>query len=223
MQIRQINSLSVAAKGAHSDRVCYVIVPSLEGMGFLDHIEKTAGIYGCSIAVISVSNWNDDLTPWPAPGVFRAKEPFGGMAEVFLDTFLGCIWEIEDSMGLVSPKRYLIGVSLSGLFAVWTLSKTDIFCGIGSISGSLWYDSFVEWLEKAEMRNPSVKVFMCLGDRERFSKDNRISQVKTLTESAVRILESKNIEISFQLVEGTHFSPLEPRIDLAFKKLLQTK
>lgn len=220
MQFRTFHGLSLAISKADSNRVCYLLVPDLDMNGLMEYIDKAGKEHDCSMVVLSVADWNDDLTPWPAPGVFKEKRPFGGKAEMFLNELLKCMGDIEESLGLTCPERHLIGISLSGLFAIWTLSKTAIFCGIGSISGSLWYDGFVEWLGKAEVRNPSVKVFMCLGERERLSKDKRISQVETLTQNAADILRAQNIEVDFRLVEGTHFSPVEPRIELALQELL---
>lgn len=220
MQFSKFHSLSLATSVACSNRVCYLLMPDLERNGLLEYIDKTGKEHDCSMAVVSVPDWNDDLTPWPAPGVFKGARPFQGEAGIFLNEFLECMDFVEESMGLTCPERYLIGVSLSGLFGIWTLLKTDAFSGIGSISGSLWYDGFVEWLGEADVKNPSVKVFMCLGDREHLSRDKRISQVETLTENAADILRSRNIEVTYQLVEGTHFSPVEPRIELALQTLL---
>lgn len=168
-------------------------------------------------------NWNDDLTPWPAPGVFKQKKPFGGKAEDFLKVFLSeYLVDIEQSLGLVRPQRYLVGISLSGLFALWTITKTDIFSGIASISGSLWYDGFASWLDNTQQKNTSARVHLSLGNREKNSKDERMRQVEKLTEQVARTLADKSISVDYQLVEGTHFSPIEPRLELALKDLLQS-
>ena len=93
--------------------------------------------YGVSIVVIGDANWNDDLTPWPAEGVFRKAKPFGGHAAGFLDKLTReIIPATEKNMALEGAvERTILGVSLSGLFAVWSAFNTDAFTNIISISG----------------------------------------------------------------------------------------
>lgn len=76
-QTRQFHNLSIAVAKADSDRVCYLIMPEGESKKLLDYIDSASVKYNCSMVVISGINWNDDLTPWPAPGVFKQKKPFG--------------------------------------------------------------------------------------------------------------------------------------------------
>lgn len=222
-QTRQFHNLTLATAKADSNKVCYLLIPEGEKESFLRYIDKAAKEHNCSIVVLSGLNWNDDLTPWPAPGVFKQKKPFGGKAEDFLKVFLSeYLVDIEQSLGLVRPQRYLVGISLSGLFALWTITKTDIFSGIASISGSLWYDGFASWLDNTQQKNTSARVHLSLGNREKNSKDERMRQVEKLTEQVARTLADKSISVDYQLVEGTHFSPIEPRLELALKDLLQS-
>lgn len=224
VQVRQFHNLTLAIAKADSNKVCYLVMPEGEKESLLKYIDSASIKYNCSMVVVSGLNWNDDLTPWPAPGVFKQKKPFGGKADDFLKAFLSeYMIDIEQSLGLVRPQRYLVGISLSGLFALWTLTRTDIFSGIASISGSLWYDGFACWLENAQLKNTSARVHLSLGNREKNSKDERMSQVETLTEQIVQNLAGRNFSIDYQLVEGTHFSPIEPRLELAFTDLLLTE
>lgn len=220
-QTRQFHNLSIAVAKADSDRVCYIIMPEGEKDKFLRYIDAASIDHGCSLVVISGINWNDDLTPWPAPGVFKEKKPFGGKAREFLKSLLTeYILDIEQALGLKNPKRYLVGISLSGLFALWTITRTDKFAGIASISGSLWYDGFADYMQQNPPMNPSVKVYMSLGDKEKKSKDERMSQVETLTGQIADSLRQQDISVDYQIVEGTHFSPIEPRIELALSAIL---
>ncbi|MCR4849015.1 MAG: hypothetical protein K5920_09245 [Bacteroidales bacterium] len=86
-------------------------------------LKELAGKYGVSIVVIPGANWNDDLTPWPAEGVFKKAKPFGGQAASFLDKLTNeIIPETEGDLGVMDAERTILGVSLSGLFAVWAAS-----------------------------------------------------------------------------------------------------
>ena len=198
-----------------SNKVCYMILP--EGIkGDLDDVLKgLSEKCGVSIAVIEAVDWNNDLTPWPAEGVFKKAKPFGGEATSFLERLTHeIIPETERDMGIEDAERTLLGVSLSGLFAVWSAFNTDAFTNIVSISGSLWYDGFIEWMEKQTPSPQLKKVCMLLGEKEKNSKEKRMAKVEERTLAAADILKAKSqADISFELVEGTHFSPILPRLE----------
>ena len=154
---------------------------------------------GVSIVVIEEVNWNDDLTPWPAEGVFKKAKPFGGQAAAFLNKLTNeIIPETERSMGIENAERALLGVSLSGLFAVWSAFNTDAFTNIISISGSLWYDGLVEWIGlvewmKEQALSPRIKKdCMLLGEKEKNAKEKRMATVEERTQAAAIILKEKN-------------------------------
>ena len=132
-----------------TNKICYIILPQgikedlTAGLGLLS--EK----YGVSIVVIEDVDWNDDLTPWPAEGVFKKAKPFGGYAASFLEKLTHeIIPEAEKWLGIEEAERTILGVSLSGLFAIWSSFNTDTFTNVISISGSLWYDGFVDWMKE---------------------------------------------------------------------------
>ena len=180
--------------------------------------------YEVSIVVIEDVNWNDDLTPWPAKGVFKKAKPFGGQAAAFLNKLTNeIIPETERSMGIENAERTLLGVSLSGLFGVWSAFNTDIFSNIISISGSLWYDGFVAWM-KEQMPSPQLeKVCLLLGEKEKNAREKRMATVEERTQAAANILKEKNqSSVIFELVEGTHFSPIMPRLERAFEAIAET-
>lgn len=183
-------------------------------------VEILSEKYGVSIVVISDVDWNDDLTPWPADGVFRKAKPFGGHAAGFLDKLThDIIPQAERDMAIEgAAERTILGVSLSGLFAVWSMFETDTFTNIISISGSLWYDGFVEWMEKQTLSPEIKKVCMLLGEKEKNAKEKRMATVEERTVAAANILKEKiQASVMFELVEGTHFSPILPRLERAFE------
>ena len=54
---------------------------------------------------------------------------------------------------------------------------------------------------------------------EKHAKDKRMATVKERTIAAAQILKSKtNAAVSFELVEGTHFSPILPRLEKTLAK-----
>ena len=202
-----------------TNKICYMILPQGIREDLDNGLEKLAERHGVSIVVINDVNWNDDLTPWPAEGVFKKAKPFGGHAAESLDKLTrDIIPEAEKHLGKEMPERTNLGVSLSGLFAVWSAFNTDAFTNIISISGSLWYDGFVDWM-KHNTPSPEIrKVCMLLGEKEKFAKEKRMSTVEECTRVIADILKEKTqATVSFELVEGTHFSPIMPRLERAFE------
>lgn len=220
--------LTVAQPGPEPDgRICYLLLPEGlkdDGTSFLEH---AAADHGVTMVAVTGINWNDDLTPWIADGVFKKAKPFGGRADIFLRNLQEDVFPaVENLLGFHKAERYLVGISLSGLFAVWSCFKTDVFCGIASISGSLWYDGFASWAsEHVGSLRPVGRIFISLGDREKRSKDKRMSTVEDATRQVVSVIQEacrdQASAVTFLLEEDTtHFSPLLPRLELALKYLL---
>lgn len=203
-----------------ANKICYMILPQGIKEDLTAGLRMLSEKYGVSIVVIGDVDWNNDLTPWPAEGVFRKAKPFGGGAAGFLDKLIhDIIPATEKGMAIEGAvERTILGVSLSGLFAVWSMFETDAFTNIISISGSLWYDGFVEWME-INTPSPGIKkVCMLLGEKEKFAKDKRMATVEEKTVAAADVIKSKSqVAVISELVEGTHFSPIMPRLERAFE------
>lgn len=204
----------------NSNRICYMILPRGIRNEALD-LEALSEKYSVSIVQVNGVDWNDDLTPWPAPGVFKKAKPFGGGAAAFLDMFVGeIIPETERSLGMENAERTVLGVSLSGLFALWAGFHTDVFANIVCISGSLWYDGFVEWVKVHSLSSNIKKVCLLLGEKEKNSKEKRMAGVEEDTKAVAETLAvNSGAKVSFEMVEGTHFSPTKPRLQKAFELL----
>ena len=205
----------------NTNRICYMILPEGIKGDLCDGLKELSEKHGISIVVIEDVNWNDDLTPWPAVGVFKKAKPFGGKAAAFLNKLTHeIIPETERDLGIEDAERTLLGVSLSGLFAVWTAFNTDAFTNIISISGSLWYDGFVDWMKEQTPSPQLKKICMLLGEKEKNAKEKRMSTVEERSLAAADILKGKSqATVTFELVEGTHFSPVLPRMERAMMAL----
>ena len=202
-----------------SNKICYMILPEGIKGDLCDGLKALSEKHDVSIAIIEAVNWNDDLTPWPAAGVFKKAKPFGGKASAFLNKLTHeIIPEAEKDLGIEDAERTLLGVSLSGLFAVWSAFNTDAFTNIISISGSLWYDGFTEWMKEQTPSPQLIRVCILLGEKEKNAKEKRMATVEERTLAAAKILRAKSqADIVFELVEGTHFSPIMPRLERAFE------
>jgi predicted alpha/beta superfamily hydrolase len=202
-----------------TNKICYMILPQGIKEDLTAGLEVLSEKYGVSIVVIGDVDWNNDLTPWPAEGVFKKAKPFGGQAAGFLDKLTHeIIPATEKQLGIDEAERTILGVSLSGLFAVWSMFETDVFSNIISISGSLWYDGFLEWMEEQTLSPGIKKICMLLGEKEKNAKNKRMATVEDRTIAAANFLKEKSdASITFELVEGTHFSPIMPRLERVFE------
>lgn len=232
-EYQTINGLELSIVRVGSPRVCCILLPrGLMGDG-ADFLEKAAARYQVSIVVVSGMNWNDDLTPWTADPVFKREKPFGGKAAAFLRILEDDIMpEVERTLGFVhsgsmshedqSPiKRYLVGISLSGLFALWAAHCSDSFAGIASISGSFWFPHLEKWVQSNQLSNAVHKVYISLGDREKDTRNRAMASVEVNTVSIVSHLRTAAADVDYRLEEGTtHFSPIIPRLDAALDSLL---
>ena len=64
-----------------------------------------------NMVVISGLDWESDLTPWKAPGLKTGE--FAGKAQSFLDILKGdLIVNVESSLRMTRPQRFIVGVSL---------------------------------------------------------------------------------------------------------------
>ena len=89
--------------------------------------------------------------------------PFGNGGKPLPNLTHEILPETEKDLGIEHAERTLLGVSLSGLFAVWAAFNTDAFANIISISGSLWYNGFVEWMKEQTPSPQLKKVCLPLG------------------------------------------------------------
>lgn len=215
---RIYHSLHLDISTFGSDRICYIILP--EKLKEKEHpwLDRMAEQTSTNIVVISGCEWENDLTPWKAPGIKDGM--FGGKAQYFLEMLKGDLFfNLESSLRIQKPKRHLIGVSLSGLFAIWSTGCMPLFESVGSVSGSLWYDGFLEWMNARDEFHCSSYYFS-LGDKEKDGKNKRLSVVEDATLEAIELLKSKGKEVFFEYNEGNHFGPLIERIEKAIIKIL---
>lgn len=83
-------------------------------------------------------DWNKDMTPWPADGVMKDRKPFPGGSGMYMKKLAeDYLPYIERFLKLDNVNRYLLGISLSGLFAIWSLTATNLFKGIASITPTI--------------------------------------------------------------------------------------
>ncbi len=179
---------------------------------------------GIPVVMLPQADWNNDLTPWPAGPIFRKGKPFGGGAKSYLQRLETQILpEIEGQLGLVEPERWLIGISLSGLFAVWAAVESNLFTRIASISGSFWFEGFPEWLATRPGTGTLKSAYLSLGDTESDTRNPHLKGIAEDTETVVRLLREKGVPTVFEWNDGSHFAPVVPRLEKALAALVSSR
>ena len=208
---RTYHSLHLDIVSSDSSSIIYILLPHRLPAEELTAIEELSTRFETNIVAISEMDWNNDMTPWKAPAIKEGE--FGGRASQFLDRLKGDIFfNLESSLQIRNPKRYLIGLSLAGLFSVWAGLMKPLFAGVASISGSFWYDGFAEWILKQEDLN-CVRFYVIIGDKEKETKVKRFANIEEDTMKVVETLMLKGAEVAFEMTEGGHNSPVIPRIE----------
>ncbi len=173
------------------------------------------------LAAVDGVDWDAELSPWPAPRAFRRGNDFTGHADTYLQE-LGndIIPAVEATLDFQPDCRYLAGYSLAGLFSVYALYRTDMFSRAASVSGSLWYDGFVNFMKENHPYKRPEQVYFSLGEQEGFTKNIRSSKVKQCTLDSERILQDLGAKTIFEINRGNHFADIPERIAKGIRWIL---
>ena len=175
-----------------------------------------------TLAAVSGVDWNRELSPWPAPKAFRGSDDFSGAAPAFLRKLTGHIVPlVENRLDFTPSSRAIAGYSLAGLFALWAVFEADTFDRAASVSGSLWYDGFLEHMNTSILRDGVERVYLSLGDREKNTRNPRMAVVEERTRQMAELLEAKGSPVTFELTQGGHFNDAPGRITRAINALIK--
>jgi predicted alpha/beta superfamily hydrolase len=108
-----------------------------------------------------------EYTPWPAKALSGKFADFGGKGSEYI-AFVGEeLKPFIDRQYRTKPGRSdtgIIGASLGGLISMYAAYKRpDLFGKIGSISGSYWYEGFVEYMRGNGIGGADWDVHVCGG------------------------------------------------------------
>ena len=201
-----------------TERIAYILYP----MDTLkEWIEPAAQRYGITIVAISGMDWQNVFSPWPATGVPAGTEDFKGESPQFLDLLQNSLVPKIDKTLKINEtvERTLVGVSMSGLFALWQWPQTSMFKNILCLSGSFWYEGFMDWFEKQNFKNKDGYAFFLLGMKEPKTRVTGFASVGENTESIVNTLKNDGVRVQFQWVPGNHLQHPIERLDIAFQTL----
>ena len=140
-------------KGNHEPR---------EAEHLLECLQETVRDTNFTLVALNIDDWNGELSPWPGNDPMGGEGGFAGNGKKTLDELLEIISKQPDAG---NKKKFLIGYSLAGLFALWTMYKTDAFDGAACCSGSLWFDGWETFAREHTIAG-GCDIYLSLGGKE---------------------------------------------------------
>lgn len=158
-----------------------------------------------TLVAISGLDWHRDLTPWEAPPVSKSAPPCTGGADEYLRFLTEEILPRAEERVQKPLWRGLAGYSLAGLFTIYAACHTPCFSRIASISGSLWFPGFGEYVSARGLAGHVTHAYLSLGDRECRTGNPYMKTVQERTEEIAALCSRRGIDTVFQLNPGNHF------------------
>ena len=204
-----------------TDDAPLIVIPSFKdnSLNLKKEIEKLTD-KDFSLLTIYVSDWNNDLSPYMASSVFKGTSDFKGNADSFLDYVLNLIKKVILKEKVKPIYKALTGYSMAGLFAIYTLFKTNEFLKVGSVSGSLWYPLFIKFVENNKVLQGISTFYMSLGDKEKKTSNKIMSQVETNSLIIFERIKPQFNNSNFEFNPGNHFKDEGLRIAKCISYLL---
>lgn len=94
-----------------------------------------------------------------------------------------------------APYVGIAGYSLAGLFALYAMYRCDCFARVASMSGSLWFPKFREYVLRHEPIRKPEKLYMSLGDAEAKTKHAVLKTVQENTEAILQHYQELGVDV----------------------------
>lgn len=177
------------------------------------------------LATVSNIDWNNEMSPWYMEKLYKNESDYLGNADTYLklltDKILIQIKNIiKTKLNIDISYTVLAGYSLAGLFALYSIYKTNAFDRIVCCSGSLWYPNFIDYVKSNIPSNKVTKIYFSLGNSESHTKNTLMSKVEENTKFIEKYLNNFNIKTIYEENEGNHFMNVSNRIAKGIKWIL---
>ncbi len=200
--------------GEKEESAPLVVVNTFQGNGN----EVYAALKGMTdkkvcLAVVSDIDWDDEMSPWECAPLSKNDSPCTGGAGDYLDKLIRLIIPAIKGELCKEPEQIIIaGYSLAGLFAVYSLYKTDVFSGAVSASGSMWFPDFNEFVKKNDFCRRPDRIYFSLGDKEAKTRNSLLRTVEDKTAEIHEVYKQLGIETVFEMNQGNHFRDADIRL-----------
>lgn len=173
------------------------------------------------LAAVQTDNWNDALSPWPAPPVW-GKQGFGGQAADTLAWLEQAVPVMRQQFQLNNNCKIILGgYSLAGLFALWAASRTDALYGVAAASPSVWFPGWSAYEATHPIR--AQRVYLSLGDREEYTKNQTMAAVGSNIRALHSALAQRGTDCTLEWNRGGHFKDPDLRTARAFSWTMEKK
>ena len=214
---------SVSLYPASSDGCPLIVLNQYEGDGseIYDAVREAADGKDFSLLCVSGIDWNHDMAPWSCPPIMPQDGAYTGGADDHLRLLKDSI--LPESLGKLPGRPSGIGIagySLAGLFALYALYKTDVFDRAASMSGSLWFPDFEEYVRSHSMKVVPEKLYLSLGDKEAKTRNPYLRTVQEHTERIAAYYRDAGLSVTWEMNPGNHFKDAERRIQKGILAIL---
>ena len=174
-----------------------------------DQVYQQLQDMGCpdfTLVAVSGLDWLHDMTPWEMPPVSKGAPPCTGGADEYLRLLTEeLLPKAEEAVQGPVLWRGLAGYSLAGLFAIYSAYRTQVFSRLASMSGSLWFPEFKEYVFSHEMKSRPEHLYLSLGDRECRTNNPYLRTVQENTGEIADYYTRMGIDTMYWLNSGNHF------------------
>ncbi len=163
---------------------------------------------GCpdfSLVAIKPPDWDDALSPWPSEPISNDGRSCGGHASDQLALLTEQIMPVVEAQRSTPPWSGIAGYSLAGLLAAWSPFATRAFARVASVSGSLWYPGFIDFVRLHEPLRTPDRVYLSLGSKEAHAGNRMMRSVGEATQALHELCQARGVGTVFVKNPGSHF------------------
>lgn len=158
-------------------------------------------------------DWDGIFSPWPAPRLNAKRPDFGGGAAAYYRRLCNeWVPALEARLPVRPAARGLLGYSLAGLFALYGTLLSPFFPYVASVSGSLWFDGWTDFLDRSTPDKLPRAVYLSLGDGEARTRHPRLATVQTATEHTYAFWQRCGVPAVLESNPGGHFQDIAGRL-----------
>ena len=156
------------------------------------------------VVSVPVADWGDALTPWPAPALRPGEKDFGGRADETLAS-------LAAALDQASGPHAVGGYSLGGLFALYAFVREPRFAACACLSGSVWYEGWVDWLRANAPDCSGRYAYFSVGKKEKRA-GLPFRHVEEDLAACAEILRAHGCGVDVALGPGSHMQHVIERL-----------
>jgi len=173
----------------------------------------------CSNVVsVPVSDWDDALTPWVAPGLYEGDADFGACADETLAQLVDeVIPTFEQAHGLRPSQRAVCGYSLGGLFSLYAFTHADAFASCAALSPSVWYEGWIDALSQIAGDFSERFAFLSIGKKEKRAMPAILHCVEDNVVRTSALLADLGCQTQVEIGPGNHMQHIPERMSAGLR------